>query len=112
MVHLERLVSTWTGGLTDTPQIGQIAGNFGGCGTYRGDVSRMTHFYKGVGVGTFLHPTDLRVHGIVPALPGATFNVGMAMQHVRQGPHRTPCVSITRSYAVAESYARNGKSPP
>jgi hypothetical protein len=72
----------------------------------------MTHFYKGVGVGTFFHSMDLRINGIAPANTGAQFDVHMAMQHICRGSNRSPCVSVTRSYGVAESYARNGLNPP
>jgi hypothetical protein len=72
----------------------------------------MTHFYKGVGVGTYLHLKDLKSIGIAPADPNGLFNCDMAMQHISSGPDHTPCVSVTRSYAVAEGYARTGKFPP
>jgi len=78
----------------------------------RGDERTMTHFYKGVGVGTFFHPMDLRVTGIDPADRSGRFDDQMAMQHICHGSHRSPCVSVTKSYGVAESYARTGLGPP
>jgi hypothetical protein len=66
----------------------------------------MTYFYKGVGVGTFLHATDLRTTGIAPARPTLSFSLSAAMLHVSSGVVMSPCISVTRSYAVAEDYAR------
>lgn len=66
----------------------------------------MALFYKGVGVGTFLHPTDLRVSGISPRAPGALYDVNAAMQHIARVTTNSPCVSLTRSYGVAEMYAK------
>lgn len=72
----------------------------------------MTHFYKGVAVGTIFHSMDLRITGVAPANAGAQFDDQMAMQHICRSSNRSPCVSVTRSYGVAESYARTGHSPP
>ena len=72
----------------------------------------MTHFYKGVGVGTFLHPNDLRISGITPAKPAANFDLAAVTQHVSRGVIMSPCISVTRSYAVAEDYARNAATSP
>jgi len=68
----------------------------------------MAVFYKGVGVGTFLHANanDPRVHGMPPRASGMTYNVGVAMQHIARATTVSPCVSLTRSYGVAEMYAR------
>ncbi len=72
----------------------------------------MTYVYKGVGVGTFLHGHDLRRTGIKPAKPTAGFNLSAAMLHVSRGVSVSPCISVTRSYAVAEDYARNAAHTP
>ncbi len=75
-------------------------------------VGLVTHFYKGVGVGTFLHPHDLRISGITPAKPTANFDLAAVTQHVSRGVIMSPCISVTRSYAVAEDYARNAATSP
>ena len=67
----------------------------------------MPRFYKGVGVGTFLHGTDLRVSGISPRSPGASYTVNVAMQHIVRATTNSPCISLSRSYGVAEMYARD-----
>src|SRR6516162_8720378 len=67
----------------------------------------MPCFYKGVGVGTFLHGTDLRVSGISPRSPGASYTVNVAMQHIVRATTNSPCISLSRSYGVAEMYARD-----
>jgi hypothetical protein len=72
----------------------------------------MTRFFKGVGVGTYLHSTNLIAFGIAPANPGAAFDCNMAIQHISSGPGNSPCISLTKSYAVAEAYARTGLFPP
>ncbi len=77
-----------------------------------GGISRMTYFYKGVGVGTFLHKHDLRITGIVPAGPSVSLSLAAVMQHVTAGAFGSPCISVTRSYAVAEDYARNASHNP
>lgn len=75
-------------------------------------VGLVTHFYKGVGVGTFLHPHDLRISGITPAKPTANFDLAAVTQHVSRGVIMSPCISVTRSYAGAEDYARNAATSP
>ena len=73
----------------------------------------MTRFWKGVGVGTFLHGADLRITGIAPARPGASHSGTSVMQHVAWGSTRSPLISLTKSWDVAKDYARNsGYSPP
>ncbi|MGO9743482.1 MAG: hypothetical protein ACLPN5_18590 [Roseiarcus sp.] len=70
----------------------------------------MTFFYKGVGVGTYLHThsPDLRSTGIVAAVPQANSHASAVIRHIRWGAARSPYISVTRSYAVALDYARNG----
>jgi hypothetical protein len=70
----------------------------------------MARFYKGVGVGTFLHSPahDPRIHGIVPRNPGGPFNPNVVMSHVAYGTINTPLISLTRSYGVAHDYAVDG----
>jgi len=63
-------------------------------------------------VGTFLHPNDLRISGITPAKPAVTFDLAAVTQHVARGVIMSPCISVTRSYAVAEDYARHAATSP
>src|SRR3974390_1258974 len=72
----------------------------------------MTLFYKGVGCGTHLHAFDLRVSGVAPRNPGAAFNVSAVMNHIARGTTTSPCISVTKSYGVAEEYARNASRTP
>lgn len=66
----------------------------------------MPRFYKGIGVGTFLHAIDLRSHGIVARGPGITYSASGVMAHIARGTTTSPCISLTRSYGVAEIYAK------
>jgi hypothetical protein len=66
----------------------------------------MALFYKGVGVGTYLHINDPKTGGIPPRSPALSYNVGVAMRHIARATTTSPCVSLTRSYGVAEMYAR------
>jgi hypothetical protein len=66
----------------------------------------MALFYKGVGVGTYLHVNDPRIHGMPSRASGMAHNIGAAMRHVARGTTVSPYVSLTRSYGVAEMYAR------
>jgi len=67
----------------------------------------VARFYRGVGVGTYHHSIDLRVTGISPANPGAQYNPTTVMHHIARGAVTSPFISLTRSYGVAEDYARN-----
>jgi hypothetical protein len=71
----------------------------------------MPHFYKGVGVGTFLHSHDLTLTGITPRSPTAPFNLAAVMGHVARGTTISPCISITRSFSIAKVYAIEGSKP-
>jgi hypothetical protein len=64
--------------------------------------------YKGVGVGTHHHPTDLRLSGIAPANPGGVHSPPNVEKHIAHGSKTTPYVSLTKSYGVARDYAMNG----
>lgn len=74
----------------------------------KGSGSEMTILYKGVGVGTFLHKADLRATGLVAHMPALSCDTDTIIRHIRNGTTTTPCISLTRSYGVAEDYARNG----
>jgi hypothetical protein len=67
----------------------------------------MPRFYKGVGVGTYLHGIDLQVRGIAPRAPGTPYSVDAVMEHIARATTVSPCISLTRSYGVAEDYARH-----
>jgi hypothetical protein len=72
----------------------------------------MPHFYKGVGVGTFLHPLNVLSLGIGSRNPGANPTVTAIMLHVARGTITSPYISLTRSYGVAESYAIDASRTP
>jgi hypothetical protein len=65
----------------------------------------MPHFYKGVGVGTFLHTFNVSSRGIGSRNPGASPTATAIMHHIARGTTTSPYISLTRSYAVAERYA-------
>jgi hypothetical protein len=69
----------------------------------------MPRFYKGVGLGTYLHGVDLRTSGLTARMPGSLYNIDTVMHHVARGTITTRCISLTRSYGVAEDYALNGR---
>ena len=66
----------------------------------------MPTFYKGVGVGTFWHANDPRTNGFSPRSSVPTRDVWDLMRHIA-GDTISPFVSLTRSYGVAEMYARD-----
>lgn len=67
----------------------------------------MARFYKGVRAGTFLHQgPDLRTIGISARMPSSPYNIDAVMHHVARGTTTSPCISLTRSYGVAEDYAK------
>jgi hypothetical protein len=45
----------------------------------------MALFYKGAGVGTFLHSNDPRISGVPPRAPAMAYNAGVAMRHIARG---------------------------
>ena len=65
-----------------------------------------TLLYKGVGTGTFHHPTDLRTTGIMARTAAALSAVAIE-QHIARGTTTSPCISLTKSYGVAKDYAMN-----
>ena len=65
----------------------------------------MALFYKGVGVGTYLHTNDPRTIGMPSRASGMANNIDATMRHVARGTTVSPYVSLTRSYGVAEMYA-------
>jgi len=66
-----------------------------------------TLLYKGVGVNTYLYPTDLRKMGIAARNSGAAMNDIAVQQHIARGTTFSPCISLTKSFGVASDYARN-----
>jgi hypothetical protein len=67
----------------------------------------MARFYKGVKVGSYLHDKNLFATGIAPANPGGSYSVDTVIRHVG-GDTYTPCVSLTKSYGIAQTYALDG----
>ena len=70
----------------------------------------MTFLYKGVGVGTFHHTSDLRTTGIVAAGPTANAHVAAMVDHIHNNVLTSPFISTSRSAPVAVDYALNGGS--
>ena len=67
----------------------------------------MPRFYKGIGVGTFLHGADLRATGITARAAGMGYSPNALVHHIARGTTVSPCISLTRSFGVAEMYARD-----
>ncbi len=68
----------------------------------------MPYFYKGVRFGTVPHGIDFRIRGIQPRNPAAQYTVAALMDHIAGTTQMSPLISLTRSYGVAEMYARDG----
>lgn len=67
----------------------------------------MARFFKGVGVGTHWHNNDPRTTGgFIAHYPGGRAGATSVMNHIARGTTTTPYISLTRSYGVAEAYAR------
>ena len=73
----------------------------------------MAIFYRGAGVGTYWHTNDARLSGFTAQFPGMTATTGVLMHHIARGTVASPLISLTRSYGVAEDYAKNaGRKRP
>ena len=74
----------------------------------------MSRYYKGAGIGTFWHKNDAMVHGFTAASAGSSAGVHTIKNHiVNQLVTHSPYISLTRSYEVAEAYAKYyGRVPP
>jgi hypothetical protein len=68
----------------------------------------MPIFYRGAGVGTHWHTNDPRGSGFIPQSPGTVGSISQMMNHIARGSTNSPFVSLTRSYGVAQDYARLG----
>ncbi len=66
----------------------------------------MPLFYKGARSGTHLHVNDPRTYGIQARDTSILPHVDILMRHIAGNTH-SPYISVTRSYAVAEMYARD-----
>lgn len=73
-----------------------------------GSVAAVVVVYKGVGIGTYLHGQNLQSAGITAARPGQSNNLANLVRHIAQGSALSPFISFTKSWDVAEDYARNG----
>jgi hypothetical protein len=70
-------------------------------------------FYRGAGVGTYWHTNDARIAGFRPWSPQMTPTVNCLTGHIARGTVASPFISLTRSYRVAEDYAKNaGRQRP
>lgn len=71
-------------------------------------------YYRGAGIGTYWHTRDAEISGLIAASGGATSGPKEIFNHiVNQLVQTSPYISLTRSWEVAESYARyNGYALP
>ena len=65
----------------------------------------MPTFYKGAGLGTHWHKNDACLMGFTAHSPGAAPTTEELITHVAIGTEESPYISLTRSYAVAWTYA-------
>ncbi len=65
----------------------------------------MPTFYKGAGIGTHWHKNDSRRVGFAAHLPEVGLTPEALITHVAIGTEESPYISLTRSYAVAWTYA-------
>jgi hypothetical protein len=72
----------------------------------------MALFYRGAGVATYWHGRDARRVGFKPQNPGQHPTPRRLAMHIARGTVTSPYVSLTRSYGVAEDYAKFGRAQP
>jgi hypothetical protein len=77
-----------------------------------GEKRQMPRFYKGIGLGTFHHGTDLTVTGLHARMPGSLPSIDALMHHIANATTTSPYISLTRSYGVAFDYAISGRIAP
>ncbi len=65
----------------------------------------MPLFWRGAPVGSYWHIHDARLTGFTSHFPGQSPTVNRMVQHIAMGTTASPFISLTRSYAVALSYA-------
>jgi hypothetical protein len=70
----------------------------------------MTRFYKGVGIGTYLHSLEVRGmgpqrNGIAPVRGGGGRSLDDYIDHIVNGTMSSACVSLTKSFSIARQYA-------
>jgi hypothetical protein len=63
--------------------------------------------YRGVGVGTYWHAIDARLTGFTARNPALPPSASAMIAHIARASPLTPFVSLVRSYAVPEAYARD-----
>jgi hypothetical protein len=67
----------------------------------------MSRYYKGAGVGTFWHKNDAMISGFTQPSGGTPPGVTAIKNHiVHQLISKSPYISLSRSYEVAENYAK------
>lgn len=78
-----------------------------------GNQAAMPRFYKGVGVGTYLHMhrNNVMRHGMQPTSPHKPYDINALFDHIG-GHTSSPCMSLTRSFGVARDYAIDGRIRP
>ena len=73
---------------------------------------QMPRLYKGIGLGTFHHSTDLTFTGLTARMRGSPHSIDSLMHHIANATTTSPYISLTRSYGVAHDYAINGRILP
>jgi hypothetical protein len=69
-------------------------------------LQRGVKFYRGAGIGSYWYANDARVTGFISQSPGAPVSIDSLINFVAKGKTVTsPFISLTRSYAIARSYA-------
>lgn len=66
----------------------------------------MPIFFRGAGVGTYWNQKDATILGFVAQSPGMQASTAVLMDHIARSTTNSPYISLTRSYGVAESYAK------
>ena len=65
----------------------------------------MAIFYRGTGIGTYLHIHDARQTGFIARTPQMQPTTDRLMLHIARGTVNSPFISLTRSYGIALNYA-------
>ena len=73
----------------------------------------MPTFYKGAGIGTHWHTHDPQEEGFMARSPGTRPETEALIEHIVTSTVNSPYISLTRSYAVAWTYAvHRGRERP
>lgn len=68
----------------------------------------MAIFFRGDGPGSHWHVNDPRLSGFIPHFPGALPSDSRLLTHIACASTRSPYISFSRSFGVAQAYALVG----